>query len=198
MERLHTAPSIGCRSSLDKVVRCIVLFGVTNGVCVVGKKEIVFTAAARRALIAWLRLVRIAEPVQLALLQRYGVTFSELRALRILRDLGRVPISHYADALDISRSTATGLLDRFEQRGLATREASQTDRRVILITLTALGRQVLEDQAFFEESDVGQRIASLPVTRQRQLVEIAEALTDEPVRDPAESTPIASGQEVFS
>lgn len=157
-----------------------------------------FTTDARRALIAWLRLVRIAEPVQLALLERYGVTFSELRALRILRDLGQVPISHYADALGISRSTATGLLDRFEHRGLAMREASQTDRRVILITITALGRQALEHQVLFEESDAGQRIAKLPVAQQRQLVEIVEALTGEPVPDRADFKPVQLPQEVLS
>lgn len=153
------------------------------------------TADARRALRAWLRLVRIAEPVQLSLLERYGVTFSELHALRILRDLGQVPISRYAEALDISRSTATGVLDRFEQRGLARREASLTDRRVILIAITERGRQALEHLTVFEESEPGARIAALPVGQQRQLVAIAEALTGEPIAD-AVST--HTGQEVFS
>jgi DNA-binding MarR family transcriptional regulator len=155
------------------------------------------TADARRALRAWLRLVRIAEPVQLALLERYGVTFSELHALRILRDLGQVPISRYAEALAISRSTATGVLDRFEQRGLAQREASRTDRRVILVAITPLGRQALEHLTVFEESEPGQRIARLPVARQRQLVAIAEALTGEPIGD-SSPEPVHSGQEVVA
>lgn len=156
------------------------------------------TTDARRALLAWLRLVRVAEPVQLALLQRYGVTFSELHALRILRDLGQVPISRYAEALGISRSTATGLLDRFEQRGLAAREASLTDRRVILIAISVHGREALEQLTVFEESEAGQRVARLTVAQQHQLVAIAEALTGEPVPDPADATPTLTGQGVSS
>jgi DNA-binding MarR family transcriptional regulator len=150
------------------------------------------TADARRALRAYLRAVIFAEPLQLELLRRHGITLADLRSLRILRDLGRVPISSYADALGISRSTATGLVDRFEARGLVTREASSDDRRVISIGVTPRGRDALEDWALYEESDLGQRIAALAPTEQRAFVDLVERLTGEPIADP---TPMAAATE---
>ncbi|MCA1724382.1 MAG: hypothetical protein LC748_09095 [Thermomicrobia bacterium] len=46
-----------------------------------------------RALIAYVRAVILAEPLQLAILEKHGVRLAGLRALRVLRDLGTVPIS---------------------------------------------------------------------------------------------------------
>jgi len=144
----------------------------------------------RRALRAYVRAVIFAEPVQLELLRRHGITFADLRALRILRDLGRVPISHYADALGISRSTATGLVDRFEERGLLAREASTTDRRVTYVAITVRGRHALEDRALFDDSTVGQRIAALTPEQQRQFADLIEVITGTTVSDaPLGATP---------
>ena len=56
---------------------------------------------ADRALIAYVRAVILAEPLQLAILEKYGVRLAGLRALRVLRDLGTVPISRFAEALEI-------------------------------------------------------------------------------------------------
>ena len=69
------------------------------------------------ALRAYLRAVIFAEPLQMSLLAHYGIRLPELQALRRLSDMGSVPISQFADALGISRSTATGLVDRLEARG---------------------------------------------------------------------------------
>ncbi len=70
---------------------------------------------------AYLRAVIFAEPVQLALLAKYGIRLFDLRALRLVRDLGPLSISSWAQELGIARSTATGLVDRLEQRGLIRR-----------------------------------------------------------------------------
>jgi DNA-binding MarR family transcriptional regulator len=139
------------------------------------------TPEAARALRAYLRAVIFAEPIQLALLRRHGITLADLRSVRVLRDLGRVPISRFADALGISRSTATGLVDRLESRGLVAREASSDDRRVISIGLTPRGRQALEDRALYEDSDLGRRIAALSPAQQQAFADIVEQVTGEPI-----------------
>ena len=132
-----------------------------------------------------------AEPIQLELLRRHGITLADLRSLRILRDLGRVPISCFADALGISRSTATGLVDRFESRGLVTREAGSDDRRVISIGLTPRGQEALEDWGLYEDSDLGRRIAALSPEEQRAFIGLVERLTGEPIADPTPTTAAA-------
>src|SRR5438270_8413511 len=76
------------------------------------------TSDADRALRAYLRAVVCAEPIQTALLDKYGVRLADFRALRILRDCGPMPISRFAEAFAIVRSTATGVVDRLAERGL--------------------------------------------------------------------------------
>lgn len=141
------------------------------------------TPTAHRALRAYLRAVAFAEPVTLALLNKHGITLAELRAVRILRDLGQVPISRFADALGISRSTATGLVDRLEERGLVAREPGTHDRRVVLISTTPRGRQALDNRALLDESILAQRIAALTPEKQRQFADIVGLITGEAVPD---------------
>ena len=49
-----------------------------------------------------------------------------------------------ADFLHLKSSTATGLTDRLVRRGLVARRRSPADRRVVLVTLTAQGRRVMD------------------------------------------------------
>lgn len=131
---------------------------------------------ADRALRAYLSAVIFAEPVQMALLQKYGVRLVDVRALRRLRDLGTVPISCFAEELGISRSTATGLVDRLEERGLVERSTPAADRRVIHVSVTDRGRTALEDRALYRESPLGRRIFALPPEKQQQLADLLECL----------------------
>ena len=112
----------------------------------------------------------------MALLQKYGVRLVDMRALRRLRDLGTAPISCFAEALGISRSTATGLVDRLEERGLVERSTFPADRRVVHVSVTDRGCMALEDRALYRESPLGRRIAALPRDKQHQLANLLECL----------------------
>jgi DNA-binding MarR family transcriptional regulator len=57
---------------------------------------------------------------------------------RDARTPGRV-----AEALGVSRTTVTGLLDRLESEGLLTRAIDPNDRRCFLLALTPQGRDVI-------------------------------------------------------
>ena len=131
---------------------------------------------ADRALRAYLSAVIFVEPVQVALLQKYGdgVRLVDMRALRRLRDLGSVPISCFAEALSISRSTATGLVDRLEERRLVEHSTFLADRSMIHVSVTERGRMSLEDRTLYRESLLGRRIAALPVDKQQQLADLLE------------------------
>lgn len=147
---------------------------------------------ADRALRFYFRAVRLAEPVQLALLHKYGVSLADLHALRILRDLGPVPISCFADALEVSRSTMTGLVDRLEQRGLLRREACAEDRRVTMVSVTRNGIEALDDDDLFRDSLPGRRISELSKEEQRQLADILGRL----VSDDAEKSTVAAKESI--
>lgn len=131
---------------------------------------------ADRARRACYLAVIMAEPVQIALQEKYGVRLADVRTLRTLRDLGCVPISQFAAAFGISRSTATGVIDRFEERGLVERVTSATDRRSTLVRLTARGLAALEDRAIYREGPLSHRIEQLSEAQQGQLADLLELL----------------------
>jgi len=64
-------------------------------------------------------------------------SFGALRALDRPR-----PMSEIAAVLHCDNSNVTGIVDGLEERGLVQRTASEQDRRVRLIALTAEGRRV--------------------------------------------------------
>ena len=137
------------------------------------------TTGPDRVLTAYLRAVIHAEPIQMALLEKYGIRLADMRALRILRDGGPMPISRFAEARSIGRSTATGVVDRLEERGLIERAFGNADRRTIAVRLTPRGLTALEDRALYRESAIGHRITALSEEQQRQLAELLEQLIED-------------------
>ena len=77
------------------------------------------------------------------ILQPFGLSPATGLVLSILAD-SEAPLSpnHIADRLIISRASVTSLVDSLEKRGYVKRQPHQADRRMLLITLTDLGRQV--------------------------------------------------------
>lgn len=88
-------------------------------------------------------LTEVAAGADLSLLQA--------RLLGVLRD--RTPtMADLAEALRLDKSSATGLIDRAQRRGLVQRMKSTTDARSFLVELTAEGRRLT---AILEEEMTG-------------------------------------------
>jgi DNA-binding MarR family transcriptional regulator len=73
-------------------------------------------------------------------------------------------MTQLAEALDVSQASATGIVDRMEQRGLVSRQRDDEDRRVTRVHLTERGRQVIE---------------RLGAERRDRLSKLLDQLTDE-------------------
>ncbi len=81
---------------------------------------------------------------------QYNVTPSQAHVLLYLhRHGGQVPQGELADHMRVKPSTANGVLDRMEEKGLVRRSVSGRDARRRLITLTEKGA---EQQALFRRS----------------------------------------------
>ena len=48
---------------------------------------------------------------------------------------GPLPMARLAEAMDVSQASATGIVDRMEQRGLVERQRDDADRRVVRVAL---------------------------------------------------------------
>ena len=76
-------------------------------------------------------------------LVRAGVSMSHLHVMWILQSHGDLSMTHLAEMLDISLSNATGLVDRMEERGVIDRVRVPDDRRIVLVSLSDHGRELL-------------------------------------------------------
>lgn len=132
----------------------------------------------RRALRAYLRAVALADPLQRELAHTYGVTLGDLHALRLLRDLGEVPINRLGGALGLKPSSATNLVDRLEAAGLVERGADPADRRITTLRLTPRAHEALGDRALFESSGLVRRVERLTPGERLLLATLLERLLE--------------------
>ena len=67
---------------------------------------------------------------------RMDLTVPQAMVLTVLGEEGPVPISALAERTGSANSAVSGIVDRLEKLGLARRQRSETDRRVIYVTTT--------------------------------------------------------------
>jgi DNA-binding MarR family transcriptional regulator len=72
------------------------------------------------------------------------LSITQLRNLIILSSRGPQHVGQLAVALGVSEPSASQILDRLAQRGLVRREADPTDRRRIMVSITAEGEGLLD------------------------------------------------------
>ena len=92
------------------------------------------------------------------------VSLIHLQVLTTLDAGGALPMSRLAEALDVSQASATGIVDRMEQRGLVERRGDPDDRRVVLVAPTDEGRGMIE---------------GVSAERKERLMRLLDELTDD-------------------
>lgn len=102
-----------------------------------------------------------------------GVNLTELSALILINSLIDATPKKLADALDLTTGSVTSVLDRLEEHGLTLRERHPSDRRSVVLRLTAEGRRSMN----WILTDYRQAIAaSLPSSAGVDTCELISAL----------------------
>ena len=73
-----------------------------------------------------------------------SLSIVQLHVLTVLETAGPLPMGKLADALDVSVASATGIVDRMEQRGLVERRHDEADRRIVLVHPTEIRSRGLQ------------------------------------------------------
>jgi DNA-binding MarR family transcriptional regulator len=84
-----------------------------------------------------------------------------LNVLFVLSGEGPLPMNRLAELLDVSQASATGIVDRMEQRGLVTRERDDDDRRVVRVALSPQGDGLIAGIASQRRDHLARLIDSL-------------------------------------
>ena len=106
-----------------------------------------------------------------------GMSLAQYHVLAPLRDVPELAVGELAEAAGVAPPTATRMLDCLARDGYITRRHSETDRRSVLVSLTADGEQAVERAHGIVEAwrrDVFER---LEPTEREQAVVLLERLT---------------------
>jgi DNA-binding MarR family transcriptional regulator len=128
---------------------------------------------ALSAIVAWVRLDRAFEGLNLMLRQEFGLTGLQLSILRILAERPVLPLAALRKALVMHPATLGQAVDELKTRGLCLVERSPQDRRARVVALTPAGEAVLARAPLAGPVRLRQ-VAADPI----QLERLASALED--------------------
>ena len=100
-------------------------------------------------------------------------TIAQYRALVVLASRGPQRMSDLAAALDVTPSTAGRMCDRLLRKGLIRRHRARADRRAVQVSVTAFGRQVVDQATARRRALIADILRRLP---DRQQSAVASAL----------------------
>jgi DNA-binding MarR family transcriptional regulator len=125
-------------------------------------------------------------------LVRLGISMTHFHVLTLLRHHDAMPMGRLAEILDASMSSATGIIDRMEERGLVERVRVADDRRVVMVRPTQTGLDLVDEAELVKSDVMAAALARLPADR---LDRMAAAVSD---LQAAIATELASAPERYA
>lgn len=114
----------------------------------------------KRALLAYLDALALAEPFQTQLWESAGLTLAQLAVLRQLRQ-GSLSASRLAQAIGRSSASVTRLLDRLEERNMVSRHRDGEDRRCVEVRLEDEGLRAMGEVRPLSDTPLGRAISRM-------------------------------------
>jgi DNA-binding MarR family transcriptional regulator len=116
-------------------------------------------------------------------LVRLGISMTHFHVLTLLRHHGEQHMSQLAEILDASMSSATGIIDRMEERGLVERARVPGDRRIVVVRPTREGLDLVDDAELVRSELMRSAVARLDLQQlerlERATVDIRSAIEAE-------------------
>ncbi len=150
--------------------------------------------SGKQSLRLWLRLLAceniIENRLRASLRDHFNVTLPQFDVLAELEYLGQpLTMTDLSKRLMVSNGNVTGVVDRLVRDGLVHRQASESDRRVNLISLTPLGLERFQAMASQHEQWVAGMFSELGAEEVAQLAGLLnrahEFLKSKPWEKPA-------------
>jgi DNA-binding MarR family transcriptional regulator len=108
--------------------------------------------------------------------ERFGLTETQARALRVISRYDRPRMADLAQALEVVPRSITSMVDTLESAEFVAREPDPTDRRATIVVLTEAGSEVLRQVGRMRTEAAEQLFAKLSATEQSELRRILELL----------------------
>ncbi|MBP8130922.1 MAG: MarR family transcriptional regulator [Candidatus Hydrogenedentes bacterium] len=110
--------------------------------------------------------------------REYALTSPQLVFLKEIAGRDGITIGNLARRTSLSCATATGIVDRLEQRGLVSRSRNGKDRRQVQLTLTASGRDTCARRPPVLQENFLRALEDLPAAEKQRMLESLRLLAD--------------------
>ena len=85
----------------------------------------------------------VSQGINPAFLAKMSLTTAQMKVLLLYQDRGKLSMGELSALYSVSVSTMTSMVDRLSLNGMLKREPDSSDRRIVLVSLTAKGKKVL-------------------------------------------------------
>lgn len=108
------------------------------------------------------RMVRAVDVYSRKLSTQFGVTVPQLVCMMKLSESGPLTVKQLASEVYLSPSVVVGIVDRLEKQGIARRERSVVDRRLVGVSLTDKGKEIVSKSPSPLQDNLVNAISELP------------------------------------
>jgi len=136
------------------------------------------------------QLIRSVDTYSKKLATERGMTVPQLVCMMKIDELGPLPVKQLAEEAFISPSTVVGIVDRLERHGVFRRERSVRDRRLVRVSLTDKGREILAENPSPLHEAFADSLHALPDLEKATMAMSLEKIVELMSSQPAEAAPI--------
>ena len=108
----------------------------------------------------------------------HNITLPHLEIMMLLKNQGTQHIAEIGERLQIPKPQMTHLIDRLEDLKIVSRQAGPSDRRIVNISLTPMGRHIIDELDGLIRRDIKEKLAVLSEEELKELSTSLRKLAD--------------------
>ncbi|MBP9208490.1 MAG: MarR family transcriptional regulator [Kofleriaceae bacterium] len=108
----------------------------------------------------------------LAVVQESGLTLPQMIVLQELHQHGEQPVSRLAEAIGLSMSATSVVVQRLVEQDLATRHEDPIDRRQRLVAITRTGAAIVDEMVGERATAFDDGFAAVPAAMRAELTDV--------------------------
>jgi len=113
----------------------------------------------------------------------FNLTITQLHYLHAIRERGNPTITELAEKFGVQKSTVTVAINKLLERGFIEKISSESDLRVVHISLAAKGKRLIEIEDMGYYQFAGHIMESLDETERETFACLLSKVTDNTTRD---------------
>ncbi|MBP0726852.1 MarR family transcriptional regulator [Bacillus sp. RG28] len=108
-----------------------------------------------------------------------SLTHQNVRCMQAIKKNNDVTIQHLSEVLDVTHHTASEHIKRLIQKGYVQKERSLQDKRVVYVTLTKPGEEVLKRNTELDEEKLQKLLERFSAEEQKRIIDTFALLSKE-------------------